>query len=310
MKVYGCVHFADNFIRPEKGIGVGLGNFDGLHKGHLKLIQQTKKIAQKYNLKSLVCSFNCNTKGAKTIFSGTQLKDCLNSLGIDYFANLDFLREIKHLCCEDFANLFLKGRFCATYVIIGEDFRFGTNQSGDVNTLKELGKKFGFSVITVTMSKTQKNNLSSTLIRKWLSEGKIEQANRYMFGPFSFIGTVKKGYHAGHSLLKAPTANITIPKNCVSLPFGVYLTVTAIDNQVYPSVTNIGYAPTLPKKHPVAETYILDFSEDIYGKRMKVSFLKYIRKERKFSSMDALKKQIEKDIAKCRSYFDKRNAEI
>ncbi len=285
---------------------VTIGNFDGLHKGHLRLIQKTKKIAEQRNLKSLVCSFNRNTKDAQTIFSGTELKDCLTTLGIDYFANLDFSGEIKHLSCEDFAKLFLKQRFSAKYVIVGENFRFGTNQSGDINTLKELGKHYGFSVIAIVMAKVQKKHLSSTLIRKWLSEGKIAFANRFMFSPFSLTGIVKNGYSAGHSILQVPTANFPMPKKGVSLPFGVYITTTEIDNKTYPSITNIGYAPTLPKKNPTAETYILNFSEDIYGKRMKISFRKYIRKERKFSSMNALKKQIEKDIARCKSYFSQK----
>ena len=285
---------------------VTIGNFDGLHKGHLKLIQKTKKIAKQHNLKSLVCSFNCNTKGAQTIFSGTELREYLTFLEIDYFSNLDFSGEVKHLSCEEFVKLFLKQRFSARYVVVGENFRFGTNQSGDINTLKELGKQYGFSVIVMMMSKVQKQHLSSTLIRKWLSEGKITYANRFMFSPFSLTGTVKKGYSAGHSILQVPTANFLMPKNGVSIPLGVYITTTEIDKKTYPSITNIGYAPTLPKKNPTAETYILNFSEDIYGKRMKISFRKYIRKERKFSSMNALKKQIEKDIATCKSYFSKK----
>ena len=285
---------------------VTIGNFDGLHKGHLKLIQKTKQIAEKHKLKSLVCSFNCNTKGAQTIFSGTELKEGLSSLTIDYFSNLDFLTQIKHLSCDDFANLFLKNRFCAKYVVVGEDFRFGKNQSGDVETLKELGKRYGFVVITVTISKIKHQKLSSTLIRKWLSEGKVALANRYLYNPFSLSGTIKKGYSAGHSVFHVPTANFLMPKKSVSLPFGVYITTTEINGNVYPSITNIGYAPTLPKKNPTAETYIFHFSEDIYGKRMRIRFYQYIRKERKFSSVNALKKQIEKDIAKRKLYFEQK----
>ena len=285
---------------------VTIGNFDGLHKGHLKLIAETKRIAQKYNLKSLVCSFNCNTKGAQTIFSGTQLKECLAALEIDYFANLNFLGEIKQLSCIEFANSFLKQRFCVKYVVVGENFRFGTMQSGDVNTLRELGQIYGFSVVVVTMSKTNNQPISSTLIREWLSDGKIALANRWMFQPFSLSGTVRKGYSAGSSILNIPTANLSMPKNSVTLPFGVYITTTEIDGILYPSVTNVGYAPTFPKKKPTAETFILGFSKDIYGKRMKITFYQYIRKERKFTSMSLLKKQIEKDIAKCKLYFDKK----
>ncbi len=286
---------------------VTIGNFDGLHKGHLKLISKTKQVAAKHNLKSLVCSFNCNTKGSPAIFSGPQLKDCLSSLGMNYFSSLDFLGEIKHLSCKEFAKIFLKERFGACYVVVGEDFRFGTNQSGDVHTLTNLGKQFGFSVIAVKMHNVKQLPLSSTLIRKWLSEGKVSLANRYMYQPFSLMGTVKKGYSAGQGILKVPTANLAMPKNGVTIPFGVYITTTEIEGNTYHSVTNIGYAPTLPKKQPTAETFILDFTEDIYGKRMKINFHQYIRKEKKFSSMGTLKKQIEKDIQACQSYFQKKD---
>lgn len=286
---------------------VTIGNFDGLHKGHLKLITKTKQVAEKYCLKSLVCSFNCNTKGSLAIFGGTQLKDCLSTLNIDYFANLDFTGEVKQLSCEKFAKTFLKERFGANYVIVGEDFRFGINRSGDINTLKQLGAQYGFSVITVAMHQSKKRPLSSTLIRQWLSEGKISLANRYMYQPFSLTGIVKKGYSAGQNILNVPTANFTMPKNSVAIPFGVYITTTEIDGITYPSITNIGHAPTLPKRQPTAETFILDFGKDIYGKRMKINFHQYIRKEKKFASFDALKKQIEKDIAKCKLYFQKKD---
>ncbi len=285
---------------------VTIGNFDGLHKGHQKLIKKTVQIANKNHLKSLVCSFNCNTKGAQTIYSPNELKKSLISFQVDLFVNLNFLKEIKHLDCEQFANQFLKEKFHAKYVIVGEDFKFGANQSGDVGRLKELGKQCGFCVISVSMHKTQGEILSSTVIRKWLNHGDIAKANRFMLQPFSIAGKVQQGYSAGTSLLNVPTANIAIPKHSVSLPFGVYITTVEIDGKTYPSVSNVGFAPTLPKKHPVAETFILSFSGDIYGKSIKINFYKYIRKERKFSSLDALKKQIEKDIATRKTYFDKK----
>ncbi len=285
---------------------VTIGNFDGLHKGHQKLIKKTVQIASKNNLKSLVCSFNCNTKGAQTICSQNELKKSLTSFQVDLFANLDFLKEIKHLSCEQFANQFLKEKFHAKHVIVGEDFRFGANQSGDVLTLKEHGERYGFSVSSVPMHKTQGEILSSTIIRKWLNNGNIAKANRFLLQPFSIAGKVQKGYSAGTSLLNVPTANLSLSKNSISLPFGVYITTVEIDEKIYPSVTNVGFAPTLPKKHPVAETFILNFSGNIYEKSIKIRFYQYIRKERKFSSLDALKKQIEKDIVTCKTYFDKK----
>ena len=156
------------------------------------------------------------------------------------------------------------------------------------------------------MNRAEHHILSSTLIRKWLRNGEIAKANRFIIQPFSLSGKVQKGYSAGTSLLQVPTANIPIPKKSISLPFGVYITTVEIGKKVYPSVTNIGFAPTLPKKRPVAETFILNFSGNLYGESIKIRFYKYIRKERKFSSLDTLKKQIEKDIATCKIYFEKK----
>ena len=280
---------------------VTIGNFDGLHKGHLALIQKTKSLAKKHALKSLVCSFDCNTKGAELIFPQNQLKFALKELSVDYFTLLPFFRDILNLSCEAFAKEYLCSRFQAKFVVVGEDFRFGKDRCGDVETLAKLGKELGFQVIPVKMHYAGKRILSSTYIRELLQKGKMKQANRYLYQPFSLHGVVTKGFSAGSKLLNIPTANILVPKNCVSLPFGVYQTITEIDGISYQSITNVGYAPTYRKNTPTIETYLFDFSGNLYGKRIQISFFQYIRKERKFSSMEALKKQIEKDIEKCKA---------
>lgn len=278
---------------------VTIGNFDGLHTGHLQLIQETKKIAEAKNLKSLICNFSCNTKGALLITKKSQLKESLKKLNPDYMVTLDFLSEVKKLSCNDFAKEYLQNRFQAKVVVVGENFRFGKGQSGDCKTLEQLGKKYGFSVIVTKTVYAGNRPLSSSRIRQWLQNGKIELANRYLYEPFTLFGTVQKGYSAGTSLLSYPTANIKLPKDVIALPFGVYQTTTVINNENYPSITNIGYAPTLRKKTPVVETHILNFSGDIYRKRIKVIFHKYIRKERKFSSFEGLKEQISIDLSNC-----------
>ncbi len=280
---------------------VTIGNFDGLHLGHLALIEKTKSLAKKHGLKSLVCSFDCNTKGAQLIFPQNELKCALQELAVDYFTSLPFFRDIIGLSCEEFAKEYLCNRFQARFVVVGANFRFGNNQSGNINTLIALGKQYGFQVIPINMKKVGKQTLSSTFIRTLLQEGKIHRANRYLYQPFFVNGMVTKGFSVGNALLKVPTANIPLPKACVSLPFGVYKTETVIDGKTYPSITNLGYAPTYQKSKPMIETFIFDFSGNLYEKRIQIRFLQYIRKERKFSSMEALKKQIEKDIAKCKS---------
>ena len=278
---------------------VTIGNFDGLHKGHLQLINKAKEIATKKHLKSLVCNFDCNTKGAAMISSKNQLIENLNKLKLDYMVTLNFLDEIIQLDCESFAKKYLQNRFQASVVVVGENFRFGKKQSGDIHTLKELGEKYGFTVISVKMVFAGRYPLSSTRIRRWIKDGKIELANRYLFEPFSAIEEVSNGYHVGNTQLSYPTANLPIPENLIVPPFGVYQTYTVVDNETYQSITNIGYAPTLKKQTPVIETHLLDFTGDLYGKRIKVIFKKYIRKERKFKDLDSLKAQIIKDIAKC-----------
>lgn len=277
---------------------VTIGNFDGLHLGHLKLIEKTKSLANKKRLKSLVCSFDCNTKGAQLIYPQNQLKTSLRMLKVDYYVSLPFFRKIMHLTCEEFVQEYLVNRLQARYVVVGEDFCFGKNRSGNVETLAELGKQFGFQVIVAKMYTVGKQFLSSTYIRSLLQAGNIKRANRYLYQPFSINGTVIKGYSAGKNLLQCPTANISIPKRCISLPFGVYLTETIVEKTVYKSITNIGYAPTYPKTKPVIETYLLDFNGDLYGKKVQIRFFHFLRKERKFSSMEALKNQIAKDVSR------------
>lgn len=283
---------------------ITIGNFDGLHKGHLKLIRKVKEIAEKYSYKSLVCTFDCNTKNAKLIFPQTQLSSALCELNIDFFTKLNFHEEIKGLSCEEFVTEFICKRFHAKVVVVGDNFRFGNQQSGTVDTLKALGKQYDFKVFAVKAKLVGKKILSSTYLRDLLQNGKIAEANRYLYEPFSVYGKVKNGFHLGKNVLCFPTANISLPKNSVMLPHGVYATKLTVDNQTYNSITNIGIAPTKPKSKPVIETHILDFSGDIYQKRIKVTFLKYIRHERKFSSLEALKKQIEKDIKNCKALFD------
>ena len=277
-----------------------IGNFDGLHIGHLKLIANVTNLAKKHNMSSLVCSFDLNSKNySELLFPQEQLKEYLSELGTDHFKKLKFFRDIKNLSCEEFVLNYIIGKYNAKYVVVGEDFYFGTGKSGNVDTLSQLGKKYGFKTVVVKLSKKGKNIISSTYIRELIKNGEILKANSLMYKPLSVYGAVKKGYNIGSKLLY-PTANIDIPKKFVPIKCGVYKTSVIIDNTLYNSITNIGYAPIKRKKQPIIETYIFDLSENIYEKRIRVNFLKYIRNERQFKSVEALKNQITKDILKAK----------
>ena len=282
-----------------------IGNFDGVHTAHQKLIVQTKYLAQKNGLKSVICTFDRSTKGSKMIMSSRQFYSVLSQTGIDYLATLRFFEEIMHLSCEEFVSEYICKRFCAEYVVVGENFRFGVHRIGDVNVLKSLGKRFGFQVICFKTCYAGKQQISSTWLRELIESGKVHLANRYLYQPFTVNAKVKSGFSLGNQLLDYPTANLSIPKNTVSIPFGVYMTKTEVDGTVYPSITNVGYAPTYRKEKPTIETYIFDFSGNLYGKQIQVMFLRYLRSERKFASIESLKNQIQKDVLKCRSLHGK-----
>ena len=275
-----------------------IGNFDGLHKGHLKLIAKVLSLSEKHNLKSLVCSFDTNTKLSELLFPQNQLKEYLSELGINYYRKLNFLRDIKDLSCEEFVEKYIFSEFGAKYVVVGEDFCFGKGKSGNADTMSQLGKKYGFKTIVIKLLKRGENVVSSTYIRTLIKNTDLKASNSLMYKPLSVLGIVKKGYNIGTKIL-FPTANISVPKNFVPLNHGVYKTKTTIDKVEYDSITNIGYSPIKKKNQPTIETYILSFSGDLYGKRIKLNFLKYIRNERPFENAEELKKQIRKDILKC-----------
>jgi riboflavin kinase/FMN adenylyltransferase len=288
-------------LKNQNGTVLTIGNFDGLHKGHLKLINKVLLLAKSLGSASLVCSFDTNTKNINNlIFPQNQLQEALSKLGIDYFTKLRFSDEIKNLSSEEFVKKYLVERFNCKAVVVGENFYFGKDRLGNTDALKELGLKYGFLVFIIKSKTNNKVLISSSYIRGLIETGKIEKANKLLLNNFSITGIVKNGFKIGNSILNIPTANIAIPKNCVKIKSGVYKTAIEIDNKVYNSITNVGIAPTSPKKKPIIETFIFDFDKDIYEKRINLTFIKYIRNERKFKSFKALKTQIEKDIAKVR----------
>lgn len=289
---------------PKKRTVVTIGNFDGLHKGHLALINKVCALKNKYDLYSVVFTFSVNTKFSKNlIFPQNQLKEYLKDFPIDYMITPDFEKEIMGLSCEEFVKTYICDMLKANFVVVGENFLFGKGKSGNAQILKNLGKKYGFETVIVKSKKTDKKTVSSTLLREYIKEGKIQNANKLMYRNFSFSGKVKKGYHIGTDVLSIPTANISVPKDTAEMKKGVYITLTTIDNNKYKSITNVGKNPTNPKKNITVETNILDFDGDIYGKRIKVEFLKYIRNEMAFKNQKVLKRQIEKDISKTKKFF-------
>lgn len=278
---------------------VSLGNFDGVHKGHQKLMKENIKISKAKNLTPSVLLFKENTKN---ILNGereylTSLEDkieILKNLGIECFCLLEFSDKFKDLSPYEFIEEILYKKLNTKYVIVGDNYRFGKMAKGDIKTLKKYEEDFAYKTKVVDFELDEGKIINSTDIRQMVREGKIEKANKDLGHPFKMQGKVIKGAQRGR-LLNFPTANLKPSFKYVTAKSGVYFTRVNIDRNIYYALTDIGTNPTFENKKMKIETYIMDFSKDIYGKNISIEFLEYLRPDYKFNSPEELIAQMEKD---------------
>jgi len=282
---------------------LALGYFDGVHKGHQAVIKQAVDFAKENNTKSAVITFKDHPSCyfyklcPKYILTNEAREKKLAELGIDYIFELDF-ESISGLTAKDYLKDILVKHFTPVAICTGWNHNFGYNQSGNSKFLTINSNKFGYKYFELPAQKVGIHTISSTAIRDFLFEGDIERANSMLGYNFTIEGVVIQGQQLGRQI-GFKTANINYPKELVDIPFGVYSVIVKIENDdnFYRGIANFGTRPTVSSelKHSL-ETHILDFDKDIYGKNIKIEFLKMIRQEKKFSSLDALKKQIINDI--------------
>lgn len=288
---------------------VSLGNFDGVHKGHQKLMKENIKISKAKNLRPSVLLFKENTKN---ILNGereylTSLEDkieILKNLGIECFCLLEFSDKFKNLSPYEFIEEILYKKLNTKYVIVGDNYRFGKMAKGDIKTLKKYEEDFAYKTKVVDFELDDGKIINSTDIRQMVREGKIEKANKDLGHPFKMQGKVIKGAQRGR-LLNFPTANLKPSFKYVTAKSGVYFTRVNIDRDFYYGLTDIGTNPTFENKKMKIETYIMDFSKDIYGKNMSIEFLEYLRPDFKFNSPEELIAQMEKDKKTGRKLIEK-----
>lgn len=288
---------------------VSLGNFDGVHKGHQKLMKENIKISKAKNLTPSVLLFKENTKN---ILNGereylTSLEDkieILKNLGIECFCLLEFSDKFKDLSPYEFIEKILYKKLNTKYVIVGDNYRFGKMAKGDIKTLKKYEEDFAYKTKVVDFELDDGKIINSTDIRQMVREGKIEKANKDLGHPFKMQGKVIKGAQRGR-LLNFPTANLKPSFKYVTAKSGVYFTRVNIDRDFYYGLTDIGTNPTFENKKMKIETYIMDFSKDIYGKNMSIEFLEYLRPDFKFNSPEELIAQMEKDKKTGRKLIEK-----
>lgn len=288
---------------------VSLGNFDGVHKGHQKLMKENIKISKAKNLMPSVLLFKENTKN---ILNGereylTSLEDkieILKNLGIECFCLLEFSDKFKDLSPYEFIEEILYKKLNTKYVIVGDNYRFGKMAKGDIKTLKKYEEDFAYKTKVVDFELDDGKIINSTDIRQMVREGKIEKANKDLGHPFKMQGKVIKGAQRGR-LLNFPTANLKPSFKYVTAKSGVYFTKVNIDRDFYYALTDIGTNPTFENKKMKIETYIMDFSKDIYGKNISIEFLEYLRPDYKFNSPEELIGQMEKDKKTGRKLIEK-----
>lgn len=276
-----------------------IGNFDGVHKVHQSIINKVIKDAKQNSYKSMVITFREHpisilnpNKAPKLLMPINEKIQLFKDMGVDYLCLYDFL-DIKNISAEKFIE-YLSRNYGMKKIVCGFNFRFGYKNKGNVQYLKKAREKFNYDIEVFESLMLSNKKISSTKIRTYIKYGEIEKANEFLGRFFSITDVVVKGKQLGRQL-GFPTANLKfnsifcIPQN------GVYATITEVDGKSFASMTNIGYNPTFKNKYISIETHLLDFKGDLYGKKIKVNFLKKLRNEVLFPDVHALIDQLEKD---------------
>lgn len=290
---------------------VVLGNFDGIHKGHRFLIKKALEVGGKRKLHCSVLTFDKHpsfilekSTPVQLILTRTEKEKAFELEGVEYYLEYPFSKGFASISPEAFVKDILVKKMNAKCVVVGSDYRFGHKRSGDTDKLIQLGKKCGMDVIISQKVFHDGKEISSTWIREVLNNGNITLANALMGRDFFYYGKVIKGKQIGRTL-GFPTANIKPSPLKITLPFGVYASHVMLrgNGKKYKGITNIGVKPTVDGEDVLIETHILDFNDDIYGMDIMVSLIEFIREEKKFDNLEALKEQIYKDCQKVSKKF-------
>jgi riboflavin kinase/FMN adenylyltransferase len=285
---------------------LAIGNFDGIHLGHQKILQQLEEKAKKHALPSLVLTFSPHPekilggKIVKMIQTLDQRVREIEKFGIEAVLVVPFDERFSSLSSQDFIQKIVVNTLKAKEVIVGENFRFGKNREGNISLLQQQASRFNFRVYSIPPVVKDGTVVSSSLIRSSLQEGKIEIANNLLGRLFEIEGSVIKGKSRGKAL-GFPTANIATENEII--PPGVFITTSWIDSKSFPSLTNVGNRPTFHQKETVIESFIINLNKNLYGENIRVNFIKKIREEMKFRTPEDLSQQIKKDLEEAKDYF-------
>jgi riboflavin kinase / FMN adenylyltransferase len=290
---------------------LALGNFDGMHRGHLKIIERVRRGAEERGSTSIAMTFDPHPskivrpdKAPPLLMTHQQKLEALARAGMHGVAIVRFTRELAQWDPETFVRSVLVEWLHVAEVWVGANFLFGHDRSGNFSLLRSLGARYGFRAEKIDPVRYKDFVVSSTRVRRLIAEGRVDEAGALLGHYYAVDGAVVEGQKRGRDL-GFPTANLGADNELVP-PAGVYATTANIDGAAYPSITNIGTRPTFASgEQTVIETHVIDFNRDIYGSRMRIGFVQRLRDEKKFDGVDALRTQIESDRLRAKDLFDR-----
>jgi riboflavin kinase/FMN adenylyltransferase len=305
------IHFPDDprppwLVHPV----LALGNFDGLHRGHLKIIERVRRGAAEHGGTPMAMTFDPHPprvvrpdKAPPLLMTKTQRLEALHRAGIACVAVVRFTHELSTWEPEAFVRTVLAEWLHVSEVWVGANFLFGHGRSGNFSVLRTLGQRYGFKADKIDPVRYKEFVVSSTRIRRLVAEARMDEAGALLGHAYFLDGTIVEGQKRGKTI-GFPTANMVTDNELIP-PQGVYATTMTIDGIVHAGVTNIGVRPTFNETDATIETHLLRYSGDLYGRRVRLSFVQRLRDERRFDSVDALRAQIEADERRANHLFSR-----
>ena len=306
------IHYPDDQRPPHwRQPVLALGNFDGMHRGHLKIIERVRRGAEERFATAVAMTFDPHPskivrpdKAPPLLMTKPQKLEALARAGMHGVAVVRFTPELAQWDPETFVRRVLVEWLHVAEVWVGANFLFGHDRAGNFSVLRSLGARYGFRAEKIDPVRYKEFVVSSTRIRRLVSEGRVDEAGALLGHYYTIEGTVVQGQQRGR-VLGFPTANLCSDNELIP-PRGVYATTMTLDGVAHPSITNIGSRPTFENDETtVIETHVLDFNRDLYGERLRLGFVQRLRDEKKFDGVDALKAQIEADRKQARTLFDR-----
>ncbi len=295
----------------EKNLCLAIGNFDGFHKGHIAIINSLKKIANENNQQTAIMSFNPHPREFFdkknenfNIYTKSDKINFLKKLDIDIYIEFSFNKNLSELSANQFVEDILIGKLDIKNVVVGKDFKFGKDRSGNFNILEKYSKEnnFNLHLVESIMLSDSSDKFSSSIIRENIRNGEMEKVKFSLARYWHMSGIIIEGDKKARKI-NFPTANMT-PGKHITPKKGVYCVEVYIKNKKYLGISNFGKRPTVDGSKELLETHIFNFNEEIYGNHLTVQFLTFIRPEQKFTNFDELTVQIKKDIQTAKKFHN------